>query len=404
MQRTQAEGEVAVVGGSVIGLACAFRVAGSGRVVTVFDPDTGADGVPVRAAAWVAGGMLAPYGEAWPGEPEALALGLESLAAWPALLEELAEFAGEPDPDEPWTHGPIRTAGDCLLLAADAADDRDLTLAMDWALQNTGHGPLAARGEASEAPVRRITRRRVRELEPGLTGTIRSAFHLPGEGSVDNRRLLGALRRGCIARGVRFVQARITRAAELDAFADVILCAGAGAAELAGLPIRNVKGEVLRLFERPGCEAAPRHVVRAQVRGRPVYLVPRAGGLVVGATQYEHGEDRQVTAGGVRDLLADAESLFPAIGEYELREAIAGLRPMSHDNLPYLGLLPEKPLDDGRLASMSGQRVIAACGHGRNGVSLTAVTATAVCAYLEGGADAAVSEAVRACDPARVQR
>lgn len=397
---------VAVVGGSVIGLACAFRIAATGAAVTVFEPDAAAAaGVPGRAAAWVAGGMLAPYGEAWPGEPEALALGLESLAAWPALLDELAPYTAA-DPDDPWTGGPIRTADDCLLLAADAADDRDLALALDWALQSSGHEPLPAPGTEAPAtsPVHRLTRRALREREPGLTGTIRSAFHLPGEGALDNRRLLGALARGCADRGVRFEQRRITRAAELEAYSAVILCAGAGAAELAGLPIRAVKGEVLRLFERPGCEPAPRHVVRAQVRGRPVYLVPRDGGLVVGATQYEHGEDRQVTAGGVRDLLADAEALFPAIGEYELREAIAGLRPMSHDNLPYLGLLSEKPLDDDRLATTPGRPVIAACGHGRNGVSLAAATAAAVLAYLEQGSDAAVSDAIRACDPVRLRR
>lgn len=70
----------------------------------------------------------------------------------------------------------------------------------------------------------------------------------------------------------------------------------------------------------------------------------------------------------MRDLIADAEALFPAIGEYELHEASAGLRPMSPDNLPLIGRLSE--------------RVIAATGHGRNGVLLTPVTADAVVAEL----------------------
>lgn len=112
--------------------------------------------------------------------------------------------------------------------------------------------------------------------------------------------------------------------------------------------------------------------MRAFVRGRPLYLVPRAGGLVVGATQYEHGDDRQVTVAGVRDLLADAETIFPGVGEYELAEMIAGLRPMSPDNLPILGVDPADP------------RIVHATGHGRNGIALTPVTAATVVATLLG--------------------
>ena len=58
-----------------------------------------------------------------------------------------------------------------------------------------------------------------------------------------------------------------------------------------GLPIRPVKGEVLRLRWRTGCMPVPQRVIRARVHGRQVYLVPRADGVVVGATQYEHGRD-----------------------------------------------------------------------------------------------------------------
>ena len=46
-------------------------------------------------------------------------------------------------------------------------------------------------------------------------------------------------------------------------------------------------------------------MVRARVHGRSVYLVPRDGGMVVGATQYEAGFDTAVTVAGVRDLIAD---------------------------------------------------------------------------------------------------
>ncbi|NUP29417.1 MAG: FAD-dependent oxidoreductase, partial [Nocardia sp.] len=57
---------LAVVGGGVIGLAVAWRAAEAGWTVTLFDPAVG------TGASWVAGGMLAPLSEGWPGEDEVL--------------------------------------------------------------------------------------------------------------------------------------------------------------------------------------------------------------------------------------------------------------------------------------------------------------------------------------------
>src|SRR5689334_12001219 len=75
--------QVAVVGGGVIGLSVAWRLAGSGRRVVLVDP------APASGASWLAGGMLAPVTETWPGEEAGLALGLESVKRWPAFADEL---------------------------------------------------------------------------------------------------------------------------------------------------------------------------------------------------------------------------------------------------------------------------------------------------------------------------
>ena len=50
---------VHVVGGGVIGLACAWELSRNGHEVTVVAPAPGRDG-----ASWVAAGMLAPVTEA----------------------------------------------------------------------------------------------------------------------------------------------------------------------------------------------------------------------------------------------------------------------------------------------------------------------------------------------------
>lgn len=386
---------VAVVGGSVIGLACAWSLARAGvaREIVIHEPDdSGPDGVPVSGAAWVAGGMLAPFSEAWPGEEAVFALGVDSLRRWPGFLRDLQPHH-RPGP-------PIRTATHTHMLAVDDADARDLDLAMTWAARQgrpAGEdGPAGAAGPTggigalgvSESDVRRVTRRELRAAEPSLARVARAAYRMDSEGAVDNRLLLAALTRACRAEGVTWLRDAVVSLDDVEADR-VVLAAGAGSAALAGLPVRPVKGEVLRLRARPGCQEPPRGVVRAFVRGRPLYLVPREGGVVVGATQYEHGDDRQVTVAGVRDLLADAETIFPGVGEFELAETSAGLRPMSPDNLPFLGADPVDP------------RVVHATGHGRNGIALTPVTAATVVAQLRGRS---VPAAAQAAAPDRFAR
>jgi len=116
------------------------------------------------------------------------------------------------------------------------------------------------------------------------------------------------------------------------------------------------------LRARAGSLPPPVRTVRGLAEGRHVYLVPRDDrGLVVGATQYEAGFEPGARVSGVRDLLADAERVLPGIADYELVEAAAGFRPGTPDNLPVV-----RWLEPG---------VLAATGHGRNGMLLTPITA-----------------------------
>lgn len=331
---------LAVVGGGAVGLAVAWQAAEAGWTVTVFDP------APGSGASYVAGGMLAPLSEGWPGEDRVLAFGAAALDAWPAFAERLRAVTGES----------VFVADETLTVALDGADAADLRTVADW-LAGFGHD------------LRVLDRAGVRAVEPVLARTVRAGLLATTEPAIDNRRVLRALRAACTAAGVEI------RAEDVAALDDlphnrVVLAAGAHSADLwPGLPVRPVKGEILRLRQRPGVSPAPSRVIRARVHGRQVYLVPREDGIVVGATQYEAGFDTTVTVGGVRDLIADAEAILPGISEYELAEANAGSRPGTPDNLPLLG-----PLDD---------RVVAATGHGRNGMLTLALTATLVPRLLD---------------------
>ncbi|MFR9750622.1 glycine oxidase ThiO [Nocardia sp. 004] len=343
-----------VVGGGVIGLAVAWRAAVDGWSVTLLDPAV------ATGASWVAGGMLAPLSEGWPGEERVLEFGAAALARWPGFAARLEAATG----------AGVFVADETMTVALDAADAADLRTVADW---------VGAGGHE----LRILDRAGVRALEPSLARTVRAALLAPTEPAIDNRLLVTALRRAAEAAGVVVRAEDVASLAELP-YDQIVLAAGAASARLwPELPVRPVKGEILRLRQRSGAPPAPRRVVRARVHGRPVYLVPRPDGIVVGATQYEAGFDTAVTVAGVRDLIADAEAVFPGIGEYELLEASAGSRPGSPDNLPLIGRLSE--------------RIIVAAGHGRNGMLTVPLTVDAVAGLL---ADTPLPEA-EVADPQR---
>lgn len=361
---------VAVVGGGVIGLSVAWRAAAGGHAVTLFDPEPG------RGASWVAGGMLAPVTEAWPGEEAVLELGEESLRRWPEFAATLASEASDPG---------LSTAG-TVVAASDHGDVAQLDVLARY-LYRVGREAEPVRG--------RELRRRV----PGLASSLRAGLVVPGDLAVDNRRLLDALQQACDHRGVDVVRERaetiradavVTPSGEHAADV-VVLAAGARTAllhEELRDQIRPLKGEIIRLRARRSSLPPPTVTVRAVVQSRPIYLVPREGGeVVVGATQYEAGFDETVAAGGVRTLLEAAELVYPSLAEYELAEVAAGLRAASADNLPLIG-----PLSDG---------VLVASGHYRNGLLHAPLTADAVLALLDGGELPAYA---KAADPARARK
>ncbi|RKR90104.1 glycine oxidase [Micromonospora pisi] len=345
---TARRADVAVVGGGPIGLAVAWRAASRGMRVLLHDPRPGS------GASAVAAGMLAPVAEASFGEEELTRLLLDSAARWPDFAVEVAAAAGLAGSAELG----FRTEGTLVVgrTADDLAEARRL-----WSYQQ-GLG----------LPITALNATELHDREPLLAPRVRGGAHAPDDHQVDPRRLVAALRTAAESAGVVFVPSTVRGLDEIDA-GTVVVAAGCGAAELTGLPIRPVKGQILRL-RAPGGEAPGfRHVIRGYADGRSVYLVPRHDGeVVVGATVEERG-DTTVTAGGVRDLLHAATELVPELAEYELVEAVAGHRPGTPDNAPLIGPLAGRP------------QVVVATGHYRHGILLTPVTADLVVDLLASG-------------------
>ena len=112
--------------------------------------------------------------------------------------------------------------------------------------------------------------------------------------------------------------------------------------------------------------------VRGLIRGRAVYLVPRAdGSVVLGATVEERGDVDSAQAGSVHQLLDDARTLVPGIDELPLLETAVGLRPATPNHTPFVGW-----------SDLSG--VAVATGHYRHGFLLAPLTADAVVALFDG--------------------
>ena len=354
--------DVVVVGGGVIGLSCAWRLAQRGARVAVVER-----GEPGCGASRAAAGMLAPVGELTFGEPELLELTLAAARLYPEFVAELEAASGEPTGYE-------------QLGALHVALDRDEAAQ----LRRVHDLQRSLELEAKWLPPRRC-----RDLEPGLTPSFHGGVFAGGEAAVDPRALtlalLGALRAENVEvrtgtevtegifEGERLVGAR-TPMEELRA-ETTILANGAwsGATdwlpEDARPPVRPVKGQVLELRRRDGEPPAQRILASERV-----YLVPRSDGrLVVGATVEEMGYDTTVTAGGVHELLREAYRLLPDVAEMELVDAIAGLRPGTPNNLPLVG--------PGAIGGL-----VLATGHFRNGILLAPLAAEAIADVLEGAA------------------
>jgi glycine oxidase len=374
------------VGGGAIGLSCAWRAAQRGARVAVLERAE-----PPAGATNVAAGMLAPVGELTFGEPELLEMTLASARLYPGFVTELEAASGI-------------SAGYARQGALHVALDRD-----EAAQLRRVHDLQRSLGlEAEWLPPRHC-----RELEPGLTPSFHGGVHAAGEGSVDPRALARALvaalgeagaelRTGCevvdgIFEGERLVGVRAAGVAggagtagageELRGAA-VVLANGAWSGATEWLPdharphVRPVKGQVLELRSRDG--GAPCRGILASER---VYLVPRPDGrLIVGATTDEQGFDTTVLAGGVHELLREAYRLLPEIAEMELLGAIAGLRPGTPDNLPFIGP-----------GAIDG--LVLATGHYRNGILLAPLTAEAIATHLAGEP---IPDCVAHADPVRL--
>lgn len=365
--------DVVVIGAGIVGLTTAREAARAGMRVTVVDP------TPTHGASYAAAGMIAPLTEYHIGDDRLTPLLVEAARIWPGYADEIARESGLPSGYV--DHGTVVVGHD--------ADDKAELLRHIPAQRALGFLPEV------------LTTRAVREREPALGPTISVGIAAPADHAVHNREFLAALMEANRIAGVAFVHelAQVSaqpHVVELESqqlrAEHIVIAAGIDTVHQRILParlrdaLRPVKGQILRLQADRRTSAVPELTVRALVRGKSVYIVPRPSGeVVIGATVEERQFELGATAAGVFELLRDARSIMPSVDEWAFTESWAGMRPTTHDHLPIVG---SGPRPDVHLAT----------GHGRNGILLGPLTGVSMAQYLASGT---MPEPMAAANPLR---
>jgi glycine oxidase len=334
---------VAVVGGGVIGAACARAAALRGLRVTLLAP-----GPDPAAASGASAGMLAAQID--PTDEDLLSLAVRGRDLYDDLAASLKDTTGS---DVALLHTGIATVAFDEERAAALWDlvaaQRQAGLRCDWL-------------EAAD----------LQERWPGAAPAARGALFAPEDGCLDPAALNAALladarrlgvevlpetgRRLAIAGGR--VTGIVTDRAAVPA-EHVVIAAGAWSPHIEGLPraipVEPVRGQLVATEWPTGLPP----VILYHGHG---YLLPRGSLAILGSTMERAGFDAITTPEGIAQIRSVADQLCPAIAAARTLRAWAGLRPVTPDGRPILGADPEVP------------GLWYATGHGRNGILLAGIT------------------------------
>jgi glycine oxidase len=350
---------VAVVGGGIIGCACALELARRGCRVTLFER-----GAPGAEASSAAAGLLSPLGTS-PDPDPFHRLAIESWRLYPAVVAELRQLTGV-DVEHMTTGTLYPLTGPREIEAARAR--------LAWPL-------------AGELGIALVEGSDLHALEPALAKDLTAALMVRGDHWINNQRLVTAYALGAAARGVTVCpgtevsrllvedgRARgvVTMDGETMRADAVLIAAGAWSGRLAAsaglqLPVGPVRGQMLAVSNVPS-------LLSHAIHGDDIYLVPRPSGeLLIGATVERVGFERAVTPEGLGSLIARALALVPGIGGRPITRSWFGFRPWASDGQPVLG----------PVAGVDG--LFAATGHYRNGILLAPVTAAVMARCIVDG-------------------
>ena len=360
--------DLVVVGGGIVGAACAYYAARSGLSVTVLDRDTPGSGTTSRGE----GNILVSDKGAGPE----LGLALASRLLW---LDLAAEYG--PDRFE------LEEKGGLVVALTDA----DL-------------GPLAAFADGQRdagVTAQRVAADRLHDHEPHLAPDLPGGVLYPQDLQVQPVLAAAALLAEARRAGARVVTGeevrgathgrggRVTAVRTHRATYDcgtVVNAAGtwgeAVGERLGGsVPVLPRRGFILVTEPLP---RVVRHKVYsadyvghvasddAGLETSAVVEGTRGGTVLIGASRELVGFDRSLSVEVLTRLARQAVRLFPFLGDVRLMRTYAGFRPYCPDHLPVIGPDPRVP------------GLLHACGHEGAGIGLAPATGRLVTDLVTG--------------------
>ncbi len=320
--------DILIIGGGVIGLSIARELhkRGAGSITIVDKGHIGSE------ASWAAAGMLAPNAECHT-DNELFRLCTASNALYPNVASDLLDETGI-------DIGLDRTG--TLVVAFDEEEAAVLDERYEW--QRT-----------AGIVVEKLSAEEVLRLEPNVSPDVHSGYRYPNDWQVENRKLVAALRKYCEINGIELIENNPVTS--LPRHGHVIITAGAWTSNLLPKPeVKPIRGQMISLAG--GDSRILNHVVYSP-RG---YVVPRADGrILVGATVEGVGFAKEVTPEAIASLKAAAVEIAPSLGDLDIAESWAGLRPFVEGEMPVIGRVSEN--------------IFVATGHYRNGILLAPITA-----------------------------
>lgn len=335
--KSSATADVVVIGGGIIGMGIARALAKRGLSVLLSAPE-----LPGGATS-AAGGVLAPTIDPAPGA--AFDFGCAAREIFPSFAASLLEETGI-----------------------------DVGFARDGVLRLAFSESEATQLSAAAGPhVRWVSSAEMKQLEPTIAPCAGALLH-ELDAVVANEKVHSALRSSVrlelhirwsshpVAR-VDISSSSVTLTDDSEWQADrLVLAAGAWSPGIPGIPMRlpvePARGQMLT-FRATG--------LKRPAFGAGGYVIPRGDGrMLVGSTMERVGFDPSVTQEAHDTLRQVASVLIPELAGREVLDSWSGLRPMTPDGLPIIGIHPAIP------------GLFLATGHSKNGILLGPLTAEVI--------------------------
>src|SRR5689334_15342249 len=359
--------DVVVVGGGVVGAACAYALAGAGARVRLCERSYVASG----SSGACEGNVLA-----WDKELEReLPLALRSADLWEKHAAEL------PDDFEYDRKGSVVVA----------ETEAEMVASTERARVLAGLGVV---GEVLDADA-------LRREEPHAAHDLPGGVLYPGDAQLEPRLATAALVRAAVRAGAELtLDTEITRivrepsgraigvetATGLITAGAVVVAAGVWTPELLAtcglsVPVTPRKGQIVVLerspvvFRRKLSEAGYVAAVEADDAALQIAMVVEStpsGTALLGSSRQHVGFDRTVELGVAGAIARRAARFFPILNDARALRVYAGLRPLTPDHVPIIGPFAEAP------------NVCVATGHEGAGIGLAPATGELVAAWHTG--------------------